>query len=68
VCCISRLQAKLQLTRAQREGIAAGYEHHIQSEAFLHEDCLGIAAKLQVPVGACIDPEGCQTPCSISVS
>ncbi|KAK9902819.1 hypothetical protein WJX75_007300 [Coccomyxa subellipsoidea] len=42
-----RLVAKLQLTRAQREGIAAGYEHHIQSEAFLHEDCLGIAAKLQ---------------------
>lgn len=41
-------QVALRLTKSQREAIGDGYERYVQAEAFLHEDCLALATKLQV--------------------
>ncbi|KAK9902737.1 hypothetical protein WJX75_004394 [Coccomyxa subellipsoidea] len=46
---------QLDMSKKQREAIAAGYDCYIQSEAFLRDECLDLAAKLQKlpgPVGA----------------
>jgi hypothetical protein len=45
---ISHAQKQLDMSKKQREAIAAGYDCYIQSEAFLRDECLDLAAKLQV--------------------
>ena len=41
-------QGRLRLSKSQKDDIGKIYEHHVQAEAFLQEDCLAIAIKLQV--------------------
>ncbi|BDA51287.1 hypothetical protein COCOBI_18-1640 [Coccomyxa sp. Obi] len=44
---LQSLVARLRLTNSQKKAIGEGYARHVQAEAFLLEDCLALATKLQ---------------------